>query len=64
MVCYRDGFCHSLWVEQVLFGMWPGWSVFSGCRGCAAAVNPAILERQMNKAIDAPLRQVTGRQAT
>lgn len=60
MVCYRDGFRHSLWVEGILFDAWPGWSMLSGYRGCAAAVNPVILERQVNEAVDAQGRKVTG----
>ena len=60
MVCYRDGFRHSLWVEGILFDAWPGWSMLSGHRGCAAAVNPVILERQVNEAVDAQGRKVTG----
>lgn len=59
MVCYRDGFGCSLWVGT-LFDAWPGWSILSGYRGCAAAVNPAILERQVNEAVDARVCKVIG----
>lgn len=34
--------------------------MLSGYRGCAAAINPVILERQVNEAVDAQGRKVTG----